>query len=103
MTCFFAVSQNLLRCAWSPDGRKVTAGSSDRYLITSSTLSAALQRQPAAFSIIISMFFLWYIQEPHVQYHLHVHVRVQRLSYTCSIIIMIIFFQLDESDIVLKC
>ena len=31
--------QNLLRCDWSPDGRKVTAGSSDRYVYIWDTTS----------------------------------------------------------------
>ena len=40
-TCLFIClcSQNLLRCAWSPDGSKIAAGSADRFVYVWDTTS----------------------------------------------------------------
>lgn len=36
---FFFFFKNLLRCSWSPDGRKVAAGSGDRFVYIWDTAS----------------------------------------------------------------
>lgn len=36
---YISLSQNLLRCAWSPDGSRVAAGSGDRFVYVWDTTS----------------------------------------------------------------